>query len=211
MEDKWKLVALACRCWDVSIPEMTGEGKSMPLVRQRQVVMWLLRKRLGITFPTIAKMFKKDHTTALHAMRRVDKLLAEGDELTTKLLFQVEKFLKSPEEAEVYFNELEQTFEAYLKTNVIDRLRREFIVGDQALRKQLEGLRKEVQEALSKAHEIKIDPKTEIDRGELFAQAELAKKQEAQRKIRTCIHCGNKFKSWGPGNRRCNPCKLKGK
>jgi Bacterial dnaA protein helix-turn-helix len=53
-------------------------SKRQPIAYVRQCMMWLMRRFLPPeygSFPQIGKFFDRDHTTALHAARRVDECL----------------------------------------------------------------------------------------------------------------------------------------
>jgi hypothetical protein len=44
----------------------------------RQIVCWRLSKFTLMSLPEIGKLIGKDHTTVLHAVRKIDRLLASG-------------------------------------------------------------------------------------------------------------------------------------
>jgi chromosomal replication initiation ATPase DnaA len=46
----------------------------------RQCCMFVLRSQLGFSYPEIGReLGNRDHTTAMHACRKVDQLLTKGD------------------------------------------------------------------------------------------------------------------------------------
>lgn len=52
----------------VSIAEMKGRSRLMPISTARQLAMWHLHKA-GYGYSTIGRMLNVDHTTAIHAVR----------------------------------------------------------------------------------------------------------------------------------------------
>ena len=61
---------------------MTGWRGPKPIVRKRQVAMFLAREVLQVSYPVIARGFHhKDHTTVIHACR----VVAEDPDLATDL------------------------------------------------------------------------------------------------------------------------------
>lgn len=60
----------------LTITDMHGSSKNRTIVLARNVAMHMARKLTGMSFPEIARsMGNRDHTTVLHACRRMDKLL----------------------------------------------------------------------------------------------------------------------------------------
>ena len=58
----------------VAIAEITGEKRSRPLVDARHIAMYVTRQMTKLSYPDIGREFGgRDHTTVLHAVRRVEK------------------------------------------------------------------------------------------------------------------------------------------
>lgn len=59
----------------VSMAEIKGPRRIVKIVAARQYAMYLLYKeRTDISFPEIGRFFGKDHTTVLHAVRKLETL-----------------------------------------------------------------------------------------------------------------------------------------
>jgi chromosomal replication initiator protein len=60
---------------------LASPGRSRPVVYARQIAMYLCRELAGLSYPEIARRFnRRDHTTALHAHRKVKgQLLSDPD------------------------------------------------------------------------------------------------------------------------------------
>lgn len=78
-----QVIAAACTVFDRSKVELLCYAKTAPLVRHRQIAMHVAREMCGRSYPIIATAFKRrDHTTILHADRRIKALIADGDKDT---------------------------------------------------------------------------------------------------------------------------------
>jgi len=67
---------------EFSIEEIVGTNRSRNLVLARQIAMYLCRELTEMSLPQIAKDFGgKDHTTVMHAERKIRKLMAEKREV----------------------------------------------------------------------------------------------------------------------------------
>ncbi len=61
----------------VSLTDMVSHRRQRSLVMPRQIAMWLARELTPLSMPTIGKLFgNRDHTTVLHACRRVEAMHA---------------------------------------------------------------------------------------------------------------------------------------
>jgi chromosomal replication initiator protein len=75
-----KIVQAVSDFYDLKGKEVFEESRKKEIVKPRQIIMFLLRKELKYSFPAIGRMFRgKDHTTAIHAFRKIEKE-AETDE-----------------------------------------------------------------------------------------------------------------------------------
>lgn len=68
------------RCADFGIPYpvMIGPNRRRDIVGKRQLIMWEIQNQFGISYPAIGRLFGgRDHTTALHAFRKIDAMTPE--------------------------------------------------------------------------------------------------------------------------------------
>ncbi len=74
-------IAACCVFLDVHIDDVTGYGRgSRPVVSARQFICWALKRRYELSYPHIARLLnRKEHTTVLSNVRRVDRALAGGE------------------------------------------------------------------------------------------------------------------------------------
>lgn len=72
--------------------EICGQRRNKEIVRPRQIAMYLLRKESGMSFPSIGDYFGgRDHTTAMHACEKIEKLLEHDEELSQEINFLKER------------------------------------------------------------------------------------------------------------------------
>jgi chromosomal replication initiator protein len=75
-----------CKHFNVSLAEMRGSRRHRSIALPRQVAMYLCRKGLKSSFPEIGHQFGgKDHTTALAACRKIERMLAEDNMVRAKV------------------------------------------------------------------------------------------------------------------------------
>ena len=64
--------------FDLTLEELCGSSRSRHLVNARQIAMYLCRELTELSLPDIGKEFGgRDHTTVMHAERKIRKLLPE--------------------------------------------------------------------------------------------------------------------------------------
>lgn len=75
-----EIVREVSRFFNIPMTEIRGRSRSVPIVLARHVAIWRLRYELPhLSLPQIGKMMGgRDHTTAISAIRRVDRLISEG-------------------------------------------------------------------------------------------------------------------------------------
>jgi chromosomal replication initiator protein len=84
--------AVAARL-EISVDDLLSPNRTARIARARQLAMYLTRELTDLSLPAIAEAFnRRDHTTVLHAIRRVERSALEDasvsrtlEELTTQL------------------------------------------------------------------------------------------------------------------------------
>ncbi len=70
------------RHYNIPLLEMKSARSSIVLARPRQVAMWLARRLTRQSTPEIGRRFGgRDHTTVLHAVKKIDALRALDDDI----------------------------------------------------------------------------------------------------------------------------------
>ncbi len=75
-----------CKHFSVSLDDLKGPRRQRSIAFPRQIAMYLCRKGLKTSFPEIGQNFGgKDHTTALAACRKIEKLVAEDSNVRSRV------------------------------------------------------------------------------------------------------------------------------
>jgi chromosomal replication initiator protein len=70
----------------ITIEAMLSPGRAAPVARARQVAMYLTRELTDLSLPAIAAVFnRRDHTTVMHAIRKIDRRAIEDAALARTL------------------------------------------------------------------------------------------------------------------------------
>ncbi|MFA6423078.1 MAG: chromosomal replication initiator protein DnaA [Patescibacteria group bacterium] len=78
--------------YEIKIEEIMSEKRNKELVRPRQVIMYILRNELNLSYPKIAKELNgKDHTTIMYGVSKIKKELARDETLKKDLVNIKEK------------------------------------------------------------------------------------------------------------------------
>jgi chromosomal replication initiator protein len=77
-----QIVERTARHFQVSMEDIVGPKRDKDIVVPRQVAMYILRSELHLSFPKIAhELGRKDHTTAIHSVEKINKELAFDTDL----------------------------------------------------------------------------------------------------------------------------------
>ena len=83
IEDIQKQVAAH---YNIKVSDMHSARRSRVVARPRQVAMYLSKKLTSKSLPEIGRKFGgKDHTTVMHAVKRVEELMASDHEFSQDL------------------------------------------------------------------------------------------------------------------------------
>ncbi|MDQ3158517.1 MAG: chromosomal replication initiator protein DnaA [bacterium] len=78
------VIEKTAKMFQVSVEDIMSAKRDRDIVMPRQISMYLLRSELKLSFPKIAKeLGRKDHTTAMHSVDKIQKMLAEDKTLKT--------------------------------------------------------------------------------------------------------------------------------
>ena len=75
-----KIAEMVAEFYNVSMEDLVKQSRKKEFVKPRQVAMYLIRKELENSFPSIGDFFGgRDHTTVMHAVEKVDNLIKEKE------------------------------------------------------------------------------------------------------------------------------------
>ena len=73
------IISQVCKFYSVDETVLRGTQRNRGVSEARQMSMYLIRKLTNLSLPDIGKEFDKDHTTVIHAIRKVEAALKTGD------------------------------------------------------------------------------------------------------------------------------------
>ena len=80
-----QIISVVSEYFDITSEEILGKSREKRLAFPLQIIMYLLRKEAGSSYPTIgAELGGRDHTTAMHAHNKIQELVESGEEKLTK-------------------------------------------------------------------------------------------------------------------------------
>ncbi len=63
--------------FNISVKEMQSSRRARTVARPRQIAMYLAKQLTSRSLPEIGRKFDRDHTTVMHAVRKVEELIVE--------------------------------------------------------------------------------------------------------------------------------------
>lgn len=63
--------------YNISVKEMQSSRRARNVARPRQIAMYLAKQLTSRSLPEIGRKFDRDHTTVMHAVRKVEELMVE--------------------------------------------------------------------------------------------------------------------------------------
>jgi chromosomal replication initiator protein len=72
--------------FNLRLTDIMGSKRDKDIVVPRQIAMYLMREELGLSYPKIAvAVGKRDHTTAIHSVEKIERLIEVDDELRSDI------------------------------------------------------------------------------------------------------------------------------
>ena len=79
------IIDTVCKYYNVKKEQVLGKSRPKNVVIPRQMAMYIAREELNDSFPSLEKYFNKDHSTIVHAYKRVQKELKNNDRTRKEL------------------------------------------------------------------------------------------------------------------------------
>lgn len=79
------IIDTVCKYYNVKKEQVLGKSRPKNVVIPRQMAMYIAREELNDSFPALVKYFNKDHSTIVHAYKRVQKALKNNDRTRKEL------------------------------------------------------------------------------------------------------------------------------
>ena len=71
--------------FNISVKEMQSSRRARTVARPRQIAMYLAKQLTSRSLPEIGRKFDRDHTTVMHAVRKVEELIVEDKSLAENI------------------------------------------------------------------------------------------------------------------------------
>lgn len=81
-----EVLRATCAFYNTSVADVISERRSAPVVRVRQIGMYLARTITLRSLPEIGRRFgNRDHTTAIHAVEKISNILKSDEDLKAEI------------------------------------------------------------------------------------------------------------------------------
>jgi len=81
--------------FSITINDLITRGRKKEVVEPRQIAMYLLRDILEMSYPYIGEKLGRDHTTAIHAVEKINQEINKNSSLNQKINLIKEIIYKS--------------------------------------------------------------------------------------------------------------------
>ena len=71
--------------FNISVKELQSSRRARTVARPRQIAMYLAKQLTSRSLPEIGRKFDRDHTTVMHAVRKVEALIGSDSTLTESI------------------------------------------------------------------------------------------------------------------------------
>lgn len=79
------IVAKVCQSYAITKEEIFGKSRIQNVAEARQVAMYFFKSKLEFSYPAISKFFKRDHTTAMHAFKKIETRIEKDKHFKQRL------------------------------------------------------------------------------------------------------------------------------
>jgi len=87
-----KIFGATVEFFKISIDDLISTKRNQGLVRPRQIVMYLMRHEMNLSYPKISQhLNKKDHTTIIYGVEKIEKEILKNEDLRRELSLLKEK------------------------------------------------------------------------------------------------------------------------
>ena len=73
------IISEVCRFYSIDESVLRGTQKTKNTANARQIAMYLIRQMTNLSLPDIGREFSRDHTTVMHAVKKIENQLKDPD------------------------------------------------------------------------------------------------------------------------------------
>lgn len=74
-----------CETYEIELAELMSDTRLRSVVEPRQILFYILHKKLNLTSQKVAKMFGKNHATVLHGANSIKGFMEYDDKLRKRV------------------------------------------------------------------------------------------------------------------------------
>ena len=71
--------------YNMTVDDIMSYHRNMPFIEMRHVAMWLCRQMTALSYPEIGRQFRRDHTSVLSAVRKIQSRVDRNPEYGDKM------------------------------------------------------------------------------------------------------------------------------
>lgn len=88
------IISQVCKYFNTSPDKIKSKKRSMDLVLPRHIAMYLIRKNTPYALLNIGKLFYRDHTTVINAVKQIDNYYDTRNRMVIKAIDSISTNLK---------------------------------------------------------------------------------------------------------------------
>ncbi len=81
-----QIIRSVAEFYNLAVSDLVGRVRKKEIVEPRQIAMYLIRDMLDMSYPHIGEKLGKDHTTAIHAVRKINQEVNRNSSLNQKII-----------------------------------------------------------------------------------------------------------------------------
>lgn len=80
-----KIITVVAKFYNLNLEEIKKRTRKAEITKPRQIAMYLIRTMIGLSFPSIGRIFGLDHTTVLYAFEKISDGIARDETLREQI------------------------------------------------------------------------------------------------------------------------------
>lgn len=92
--DTERIIEKTIQMYEVTRDELSEHTRRANVVVPRQIVMYLLRTDVGLSFPSIGRLFNRDHTTVIHSCNKVREMIDRNAKIRNRVK-RIQRFVEN--------------------------------------------------------------------------------------------------------------------
>lgn len=81
-----ELINKVCKYYSLGKRQLLGNSRAVPVVRPRQVLMYLMRKQIDLPYQEVGRLVGRDHSTVMNAVEKITQLLSTNVDIQEDIM-----------------------------------------------------------------------------------------------------------------------------